>query len=814
MPDPRQGLSGEEAARRLAAIGPNHIDGPRGRSWVQILGATVLEPMFGLLLAASALYLVLGDLAEGLVLLVAASGTILQVVLQEARSERALAALRDLAEPSVRVIRDGVEMTIPGRDLVPGDLMLVAEGGRVAADGVLVEGEVLTIDESALTGESVPVMRAPAGGAETLEDKVSAATLVVSGQGLAEVTATGARTAAGAIGLALAQLKPTRAPLQDSIARLVTWLGSAAILFCLVVVLAYGLVRGDWLEAGLAGLTLAIAVIPEEFPMVLTVFLALGSWRLAKHNVLVRRGAAIEALGQASALCVDKTGTLTENRMRLVRIWREGQALTVDAAAARPVLEAAALASAVRPTDPMDRAIVALAAASEAKLERVWPLTPARLSVVQRWRRGKTVTLAAKGAPETVFALCRMSPQAVLAARSALESLAAEGLRVLAVAATQGARAQEEPESAGLALVGLIGFSDPLRQDAALAVSQARMAGIRVIMVTGDYPATALQLARQAGLETAGGVLTGEDLDRLDPAGLQAAVERVSVFARVRPSQKLALVEAFKANGEIVAMTGDGVNDAPALEAAHIGIAMGRRGTDVAREAADLILLDDSLASIVGGVRLGRRIHDNLRRALIYITAIHVPIAGIALIPVLLGAAPMLYPLHVVFLELIIDPVCSLVFEGEPDDPRAMARPPEPAGRPLFGPRQIILGVMQGVVLLMAVLGVYFWGLAQMSADQARAGAFVALVSGNLSLAVTDAAVRGSRLFTARRWVFWSIAALAATILAAILLVPGLGALFQMRPPPATVLVASVLAGCCAAGWAWLWRALPRPAKN
>lgn len=814
MTDPRQGLSGEEAARRLAQIGPNHIDGPRGRGWVQILTATVREPMFGLLLAAAALYLVLGDLAEGLVLLLAASGTILQVVLQEARSERALAALRDLAEPRVKVIREGAQITIPSRQLVPGDLMLVAEGGRIVADGVLIDGEVLTIDESALTGESVPVVRGPAGGPEPLESKVSAATLVVSGQGLAEVTATGSRTAAGSIGLALAQIKPTRAPLQDTIARLVTGLGVAAILFCLTVVVAYGVLRGDWLEAGLAGLTLAIAVIPEEFPMVLTVFLALGSWRLAKHNVLVRRGAAIEALGQASTLCVDKTGTLTQNRMRLVRIWRDGDDLTPDAAAARPVIEAAALASAVRPTDPMDQAIVSLVAASQGRLERVWPLTAARLAVVQRWRQGAIVTLAAKGAPEAIFALCQMSSDALSTARRALERSAADGLRVLAVAATQGGRAQHEPEAAGLAFVGLVGFSDPLREDAAQAVAEARLAGVKVVMVTGDYPATALQVARQAGLDTGGGVLTGEDLDRLDPVALQAVVQRISVFARVRPSQKLALVEAFKARGEIVAMTGDGVNDAPALEAAHIGIAMGRRGTDVAREAADLILLDDSLASIVGGVRLGRRIHDNLRRALIYITAIHVPIAGIALVPVLLGAAPMLYPLHVVFLELIIDPVCSLVFEGEPDDPRAMARPPEPAGRPLFGPRQILLGAVQGVVLLMAVLGVYFWGLAQMSVEQARAGAFAALVAGNLSLAVTDAAVRGSRLLTARRWMFWSIAALAAAILAAVLAVPGLGALFQMRSPPPAVLAASVLAGCGAAGWAWLWRALPRPAKN
>jgi Ca2+-transporting ATPase len=813
MTDPRRGLSGEEAARRLAAVGPNHIDGPRGRSLAQILRSTLLEPMFGLLLAAAGLYLVLGDLAEGLLLLAAASATILQVVLQETRSERALAALRDLAEPSVRVIRDGAEATLPSRQLVPGDLILVAEGQRVAADAHLVDGEVLTLDESALTGESAPVIRMPRRAREDQTGAVFAATLVVSGQGVAEVTATGPRTAAGAIGVALARLKPSRAPLQDTIARLVGWLGAAAGLFCLALVLAYGLLRGDWLEAGLAGLTVAIAMIPEEFPMVLSVFLALGAWRLARHDVLVRRGAVIEALGGATALCVDKTGTLTQNRMTVTRIWREDAFWPLETMEAQGVLEAAVLASATRATDPMDRALSGLASVGQADLEQVWPLTPARLAVVQRWRRDGETILAAKGAPEAIFTLCRMRPDALAAARQALEVMAQGGLRVLAVARVQGSAAQAEPQAAGLAFVGLVGFADPLRDDAAAAVALARQAGIKVVMVTGDYPATALQIARQAGLDISGGVLTGEDLDRFDAAALRREVERVRIFARVRPQQKLALVEAFRANGEIVAMTGDGVNDAPALEAAHIGIAMGRRGTDVAREAADLILLDDSLASIVGGVRLGRRIHDNLRRALIYVTAIHVPIAGLALAPVLLGAPPMLYPVHVVFLELVIDPICSLVFEGEPSAPDAMSRPPRPPRQALFGPRQILFGAFQGAVILAAVLAVYLCGLSAMTPDQARAAAFVALVAGNLTLAVTDATAPAGKLLAARRWIFWLIAGLALAVLTLVLSWPAAGALFQMRAASPGPLLAGVLAGCGAGGWGWLWRGMARRRK-
>lgn len=810
-----QGLDEQEAARRLARVGPNQLDPPRARTVAQIVWTTIREPMFGLLLAASGLYLALGDLAEGLLLTLAALAAIVQVVFQEARSERALKALRDLAEPMVRLVRDGRERLTAARLLVPGDIFLVGEGQRIPADGQLVDGEVLTIDEAALTGESVPVQRAPRS-ARGPAGAIFAGTLVVSGQGTAEVTATGPRTAIGKIGVALATLEPAAAPLQKAIARLVGWLGLAAGLFCLLVMLVYGLMRGDWLEAALAGITVAIAMIPEEFPMVLAVFLALGAWRLGRHNVLVRRGAVIETLGGATVLCVDKTGTLTENRMTVAALWAQGARFAPSAEGAsdpHPLLAAASLACAARPVDPMDRAIVALARpCADARLDRVWPLRTGRLAVVQAWRRkDQTVLLAAKGAPEAIFALCRLASEETAPLRAAIERLAVEGLRVLAVAeAADEDAAPDEPEAARFAFQGLVGFADPLRADAAEAVREARAAGVKVMMITGDYPATALNIARQAGLDVGAGVLTGEDIARLDQPALRARLAEVRVFARVRPEQKLALVEALKANGEIVAMTGDGVNDAPALEAAHIGIAMGRRGTDVAREAADLILLDDSLASIVGGVRLGRRIYDNLRRALTYVTAIHVPIAGLALAPVLLGAPPMLFPVQVVFLELVIDPVCSLVFEGESSDRDSMKRPPRSPRASLFGARQIAHGALQGLVILAAVLALYLWGLTRMPADQARAGAFAALVIGNLTLAITDATGRDGRLLDARRWVFWTIAAAAGAILLLVLLTPGLAALFRMATPPAGFAAICIATGVGAAGWAWLPKMMRR----
>ncbi|CAN5118444.1 HAD-IC family P-type ATPase [soil metagenome] len=815
MTDRTKGLDEGEASRRLALVGLNQIDPPRTRSVAQIVLATIREPMFGLLLAASGLYLALGDLAEGLLLTLAAVATIVQVVFQEARSERALKALRDLAEPMVRLVRDGNERLAPARSLVPGDVVLVGEGQRVPADGQLIDGELLTIDEAALTGESVPVQRTP-GLAGDRSGAIFAGTLVISGQGVAEVTATGPRTAVGKIGVALATLETAPAPLQKAIKRLVGWLGLAAGLFCLLIIVTYGLMRGDWLEAALAGITVAIAMIPEEFPMVLAVFLALGAWRLGRHKVLVRRGAVIETLGGATVLCVDKTGTLTENRMSVAALWAQGARCAPSAEGAfdpHPLLVAASLACAERPVDPMDRALNALAGPpADARLERIWPLCTERLAVVQAWRRAdQSLSLAAKGAPEAIFALCQLADEETTPIRSALETLAAEGLRVLAVAEAVGfVEAPDEPETVRFVFSGLIGFADPLRADAADAVREARAAGVKVMMITGDYPATALNIARQAGLDVGAGVLTGEDIARLDQSALRARLVDVRVFARVRPEQKLSLVEALKANGEIVAMTGDGVNDAPALEAAHIGIAMGRRGTDVAREAADLILLDDSLASIVGGVRLGRRIYDNLRRALTYVTAIHVPIAGLALAPVLLGAPPMLFPVQVVFLELIIDPVCSLVFEGEPSDRDSMKRPPRSPRGSLFGAQQIGHGVLQGMVILAVVLALYLWGLTWMPAAQARAGAFVALVIGNLTLAVTDASGRDGRLLDARRWVFWTIAGVAGAILLLVFLTPGLAALFRMTTPPAGFLATCTVMGVAAAGWAWLPRMLRR----
>ncbi len=830
VPGALRGLTKAEAAAGLSRDGANELPGKPGRGLFRIVLETMREPMFLLLVAAAGLYLILGDLGGGLFLMAGALATIGLVVLQEARSERALAALRDLSQPLARVIRDGAELRIPARELVAGDIVLVGEGERLPADGLLVAGDVLSVDESALTGESAPVTKSVAEAARAFDAAIApsaetgpylfAGTLVVRGQGVAKIGRTGPRTSLGRIGVSLASIVQELTPLQKTAGKLVRLLGALAIAFCAVVAIAYGLLRSDWIGGALAGVTVAVSLIPEEFPMVLAVFLALGAWRLATHNVLVRRSAAIEALGGATVLCVDKTGTLTENSMRVARLWTEALDTPVDAStsfAGPPLdlLRMAGLASAVRPVDPMDKAIRSLLATAspgqgEGEPERTWPLTPQRMAVVQAWRQAdQTWLAAAKGAPEAIFRLCGLSEPDRVRLTGIVEGYAAEGLRVLGVALSTASDPFDDTlQNARFSFSGLVGFLDPVRADVPGALREALAAGIRVVMITGDHPATALAIAGMAGIDVSAGVLTGGEIAELPSAQLAERLKAVQVFARIVPEQKLQIVQALKAAGEVVVMTGDGVNDAPALETAHIGIAMGLKGTDVAREAADMVLMDDSFVSIIGGIRLGRRIFANLRRALIYVTAIHVPIAGLALIPILLGLPPLLYPMHVVLLELAIDPLCAMVFEAEPGAARAMQRPPRRRDEALFGPRQLLLALIQGLGVLAGVLAVYVLALADHPEAEARGAAFLALVVGNLVLALADASGSGGKLFAPHRRIYWLIASGACGVLVLVFAIPALAVMFKMATPQPPLLIEALLTALVSGGWLGLARVL------
>lgn len=822
-PKAPSGLDATEAARRLQEEGPNVLPGEARHGFLRLLVEALAEPMFLLLLGAAFLYSLFGELREALFLLGFVLVTLGLTLYQEGRSEQAITRLRDLSSPRALVIRDGQRVRIPGREVVRGDLVVLSEGDRVPADGVLIEASGLMVDESLLTGEAVPVRKLPAEGEPSPtqpggEDTpfVYSGTLVVAGHGIARITATGPRSEMGRIGLSLAGLTRESSPLKQQTARLIRTLALFALAASITLALIYGFLRGEWLTAVLAGIALAMALLPEEYPVVLTLFPALGAWRLSAQKVLTRRVAAIETLGAVSVLCVDKTGTLTENRMQVAELWQPQAGLAVAACTQlpesfHPLVEFAILASEEDPFDPMDQAFHALGQrllADTEHLHRDWTLVhdyglhPQLRTMAHVWRSTTESAhiVAVKGAPEAVVDLCHLAPGEAQRVLEAAEAMASRGRRVLAVA---GARFAGEVLPAmehdfDFRFLGLVGLEDPLRAEIPEAVAQCHAAGIRVVMITGDYPTTARAIALKAGLP-ADDVLSGEELARLDEAALRQRLAGVHVCARITPAQKLRLVQAFRAAGEIVAMTGDGVNDAPALKAAHVGIAMGNRGTDVAREAASLVLLDDNFASIVNAIRQGRRIFDNLQKSMSYIMAVHVPIAGIALLPVLAGLPPVLYPAHIAFLELIIDPACSLAFENEPAEEDIMRRPPRDPQALLFGGATLARALAQGAAVL-AVAGIaLFWAASHLDAEQARAFLFALLVSANLALIFVNRR-RGLSLATLRlpNRVLFLVTVATLALLLFVLYVPSLAALFHFRPPPAVGVVGACLLGFAA----------------
>ncbi|HSQ95625.1 MAG TPA: cation-translocating P-type ATPase [Croceibacterium sp.] len=793
--DGDRGLTTDAARARLAEDGPNELARAGRRSLRRIAVEVLREPMLALLLAGGLVYLLLGDLAEALILLGFATFSIVVTVVQETRTEHVLEALRELSAPRAMVIRDGVRIRIAGREVVRGDLLVLEQGDRVAADAVLVEASDLQNDESLLTGESLPVGKVV--GADSAIDGarrpggeghpyVYAGSLVARGSGIARVMATGSRTEIGKIGQSLAMLDTEAPRLRAETTRIVTWCAIGGGGVALVVVALYGLLRGGWIDAVLAGIAIGMSMLPEEFPVVLTVFLAMGAWRIGKVGVLTRRAAAIETLGSATVLCTDKTGTLTQNRMSVIELWLpSGEATSVGSGAPFPpsfhvLLETAALASAVEPADPMEVALHEAHKVAHGRvpsggaLAHAYALRPDLLAMSNVWDDGDRLTITAKGAPEAIADLCRLTSKERAHMTAAVEAMATRGIRVLAVATAVPPDREWAASQADYhyALAGLVGLADPLRPGVAAAVAECRGAGIRVVMITGDYAATARTIAMHAGI-SGGDVLTGAELEALDDAGLAERLKTVTIFARIMPEQKLRIVQAFKADGEIVAMTGDGVNDAPSLKAAHIGVAMGKRGTDVAREASAIVLLEDDFGSIVHAVRLGRRIYDNIRKAMAFIFAVHVPIAGLALLPLVLGQPILFGPVHIALLELVIDPVCALVFEAEREEPDIMRRPPRDPAEPLFSFGMIVWSVFQGGLAFAMLAAVYFVQAGSgMPEAELRALMFFALVSEILALILANRSFRASlgdalvRHNAALRYVVLGVFAVTGAILA------------------------------------------------
>ncbi len=761
-----KGLSDKDVAERLERYGCNELPSSKKKGIIHIILEVLHEPMFMLLVACGAIYLLLGDVREAALLLGFVFVIMGITIYQENKTENALEALRDLSSPRALVIRNGEQKRIAGREVVLDDIFIVREGDKIPADGTLLWSMNLAADESLLTGESVPVRKCPSDKLETVISRpggddlpfLYSGSMITCGQGVAKVTSVGISTQIGKIGKALQSIKEEDTTLKKETGRLVKKIFVLAIALCFLVVCLYGFTRGEWLKGVLAGITLAMALLPEEFPVVLTIFLALGAWRMSKKNVLTRRVAAIETLGAATVLCSDKTGTLTQNKMSIKKLFNcsDFHEWSVKAEELpeefHSLVEYGILASKKDPFDPMEKALAELGYKTLINTEHIhedWPLVEEyalskellALSHVWKIPGKKDYVVSAKGAPEAVFDLCHLRADEIQKYSEKINLMASEGLRILGVAASNfdGEKLPSSQHDFEFKFMGLIGWADPVRETVPAAIGECKTAGIRVAMITGDYSATAQNIARQIGLENPEEVITGPELEKLEPSALAERVKRTNIFARVVPEQKLLIVNALKANGETVAMTGDGVNDAPALKAAHIGVAMGERGTDVARESSSLVLLDDDFTSIVAAVKMGRRVFDNLKKAMAYIISVHVPIAGISLLPIIVGWPVVLYPVHVVFLELIIDPACSIIFEAEEAEDNIMERKPRDPSEPLFGKRMFMLSLLQGACSLLAVAGIFAYSLKSGGGEpEARTLAFITLVISNLGIILVN----------------------------------------------------------------------------
>ncbi len=805
-----QGLTQAQVIEKQTKEGLNELPSSKPKNLFALAWGVVKEPMFLLLVACGTLYLVLGDVQEGLMLL----GFVFVIMgiefYQEKKTERALDALKDLASPRALVIREGIEKRIAGREVVTDDLVILQEGDRVPADATVLYSVNLMADESLLTGESVPVSKSEWNGTdESIQPGgdelpfVYSGSMIVQGNGVVKVTAIGSNTEIGKIGKALDSVVEEPTKLKTEMGILVKRLAIIGILLCVVVILVYTISRGDLLKGFLAGITLAMAMLPEEFPVVLTIFMALGAWRMSKKSVLTRKPSAIETLGSATVLCTDKTGTLTQNKMTVTRLYNGKNFHTVSKIEAFPeefheIIEYGILSSQTNPFDPMERAITNMGDAFLKNTEHIhtdwqmvkeYPLSKELLAMSRVFTNSESQqqTIAAKGAPEAIFDLCHLSSELKATFATAISDMASEGLRVLGVAKTMisDSHLPDIQHDFEFEFVGLIALSDPIRATVPEAISECYKAGIRVIMITGDYPVTAMNIAREIGLKNHEVTISGSELNAMSEEELCERIKEVNVFARVIPEQKLKIVNALKRNREVVAMTGDGVNDAPALKAAHIGIAMGEKGTDVAREASSLVLMDDNFSSIVGAIRMGRRIFDNLQKALAYIFAIHVPIAGLSLIPVFFSNLPLLlWPVHIVFLELIIDPACSIIFEAEKSETNVMSRPPKDINEPFFGAKKIWLSCTQGIGILVVVFAIYLIGLKMnYSEKEVRALAFTTLIVSNIAIILSNRSW-SRNIFqiigTSNKTVKWVVGG-AALFLILTLNVPFLLSLFQFE---------------------------------
>lgn len=720
-----KGLTNEEVKLAREKFGRNVLIKEKKENFLMKIVEVIKEPMFLLLMIAAIIYFILGEPKDGSIMLIFVFGVISIEVIQEWKTDKTLKALKNLSAPHIEVIRNSKRTLINSEELVPGDLMIIAEGVKIPADGKVVYSNDLCVDESSLTGEALGVWKCSDCIDENKQyfrkDYCYAGTLVIQGSGVILVEKTGTSTEYGKIGENVSENVEEDTPLQKQTGKLVkVCAGIAGVLFALVSGMTYlnlqDVVFEDRIiQSILSGVTLAMAMIPEEFPVVLTVFLSMGAWRLAKKNSLVRKLPSVETLGAISVLCVDKTGTITMNEMTLDEAW------SIDGNY-KSLLEVMGMACETDPYDPMEKAMlkyceknnIAKEFLFNGELITEYSFTHEKKMMGHVWKREEGTIVAAKGSPEKILSICNLNNEERKKIEDKIYNMSSKGLRVIAVAKMDINDKEEIKntlEECTLKFLGLVGLLDPPREGIKEDIEICNRAGIRVVMITGDSGITASSIARKVGISHSGEIITGDELNKMSDDELREKVKHTNIFSRVIPEHKMRIVKAFKENGEIVGMTGDGVNDAPALKYADIGIAMGKRGSEVSREAADLILLDDNFSTIVDTVKDGRRIYDNIRRAIGYIFTIHIPIALASIIAPILGIGSsmlLLLPVHVVLLELIIDPTCSIVLEREPAEIDIMKRKPRNPNEGILTKGVLIKSIIQGIVMFLASFGAYY----------------------------------------------------------------------------------------------------------
>lgn len=744
------GLNSEEVEKLQKKYGMNELVIQEKPNMLKKFLGVFKEPMFLLLLIAATVYFLLGAPKDGAIMLVFVGFVASITFIQEWKTEKTMNALKDLTSPKVNTLRNGKNILIKSTELVPGDVVFLSEGERIPADCIVLEPSNFSVDESILTGESEYVMKVSTTQSEKStdywkKDILYAGTLCVFGKCTAIVKFTGINTEYGKIGKAISEAKDEPTPLQKKVSILVKNIAIAGVILCISVMVASYFYSFNILNSILSGISLAMAIIPEEFPVVLTVFLSMGAYRLAKNNTLMRKISAVETLGSATVLCVDKTGTITQNKMKVKSIYSDGRIFNNEDLKNQELSDLMVLSCEKDPYDPMEKAI--LEAANLSQLETLYKYDLSKkIAFDSKTKRMANIYIkdnkyyvAVKGSAETVLGLCNLDKETMDEINIEIDKMASNGLRVLALADCTSEKVYEDLECYELTFKALVGLQDPPKEGVEEAIKLCKKAGIRVVMITGDYSKTAMAIGEEIGLKFTDKVIVGNEIDSLSENELCEVVKNCDVFSRVIPEQKMKIVKALKKNGEIVAMTGDGVNDAPALKSADIGIAMGQRGTEVAKEAAHMILMDDNFTTIVKSVKDGRRVYDNIRKAMVYILIIHIPIAAMAMFAPLFNLPPLLLPMHIMLLELIIDPTCSIVFEGEPAEANIMENPPRPPQEPLLTRNLTIKVVLQGVVMFLAAFMPFHYMIdLGISSEYARSFSLITFILANVTLVLVN----------------------------------------------------------------------------